>query len=146
MNGKTIRTAVFVGLLLICIAASAAASNIVLRPGQSYRSGGDTIVCTQGGRQAEEVVLQECQVWDDFNKKCLYEKTRHIFGDVECLEECQHWDDFNKRCDYATSCSFQPSSGTFVQTTCDKFDSFNHRCERQKQRLIGGGERRPDKP
>jgi len=146
MVGKTMRAVALFSLLPLCAASLAGASNVVLRPGQSYRSGEDTIVCTEGGRQAEEVIMHDCQFWDDFNKKCLYEKTRHIFGDLECLEECQHWDSFNERCDYATSCSFQPSSGTFVQTTCDRFDSFNHRCLRQKQQLIGGRERKRDKP
>ena len=124
---------------------SLAGETVVLAPGQSYTSGEDTVICSDG-RSMKPIVLKQCQYWDDFNKKCLYESTRYVLPGMECLEQCQHWDSFFKRCDYAVSCRYQKEQGVFVETSCAEFDDFSKKCLRQTEKIIrhGGGRKKND--
>ena len=137
------RTAKIFFLVLLILASPAAllAKTIVLGVGENYTEGDLNVMCVDQKRDAV-VELTECQFWDDFNNRCLYERKIFTYNDIQCVEECQHWDSFNKRCDYAVSCSFQPSSGLFLRRTCDEFDSFNHACVRQKEELLGDAGRK----
>ena len=130
-------------LFLLPLASSAMAGDtIVLSPGQSYTSGEDTVICTEGGSVAP-IAVKKCQYWDDFNKKCLYELTRYSLKGLECIEKCQYWDSFYERCDYAISCRYESGQGVFLETSCAKFDDFNKKCLRQQQKIISRG--KPEK-
>ncbi len=126
---------VLLGILSIGSVAFAGEA-VVLTPGQSYNSGEKTVICTDG-RSTRPIAVTECQYWDEFNKKCLYEATRYVMQGMQCLEDCQHWDSFFKRCDYAVTCKYQPDQGVFVKTSCADFDDFNKKCLRQRQKIIG---------
>ena len=116
----------------------AAGETIVLSPGQSFSSGTDTIICSEDG-SAVPIELKQCQFWDEFNKKCLFESTRYVQQGMECLEQCQHWDDFYSRCDYATSCRYLPDQGVFLETSCSEFDDFSKKCLREKEKILRRG-------
>lgn len=115
-----------------------AGHSVILAPGQTYRAGGDTVICTDGGT-VKPLAVTECQYWDDFNKKCLYKSTRYVLSGMECVEECQHWDRFFKRCDYAVSCTYHPAQGVFLKKSCADFDTFHKKCLRERQQIIGRG-------
>jgi len=126
------------GLSLLALGISSAWSDtIVLEPGETYRAGDHDITCVPH-RHPRPVALGECQYWDDFDKRCLYERKVVSVGALDCVEECQHWDDFRKGCDYATTCTFYPDQGLFVQTSCDEFDTFSRHCLRVKEVKIPG--------
>ena len=140
---------VLINIIILSIGSVALAGNtVVLRPGQSFTSGEDTVVCTEKGKSGP-VAVTECQYWDDFNKKCLYEATRYVTQGMQCVENCQHWDSFFKRCNYAVKCKYQPEQGVFVKTSCVDFDDFNKKCRRQQEKIIGlgdaGGRNRHDR-
>jgi hypothetical protein len=129
---------------LLMSAATAGAREVLLQAGETYRDGNLTIICeTAGaGQTMAPLSLRECQYWDDFNEKCLFEKSILTYGSLECVEECQHWDDFNKRCDYQTKCTFYPTHESFVRSTCGKFDDFTRKCLRTRETKIGPSGRR----
>ena len=135
---NNLRLVLLIAGLFLTSSAVWAGNTIVLSPGQSYTSGDDTVICSDGG-SAEPIALKKCQYWDDFNKKCLYESTRYSLRGMECLEQCQHWDSFFARCDYAISCRYQPEKGIFLETSCAEFDDFNKKCLREQQKIIGPG-------
>lgn len=116
---------------------NAGAVEVNLEVGESYRQGDLAITCgnASGG---EPLALAACQYWDEFNHKCLFEKTTYAFRNLECVEECQHWDKFNSTCLYRTKCVFSPPHKSFVRTTCEKFDNFNHLCVQTREMKIGG--------
>lgn len=114
------------------------AKTIVLGIGETYTEEDLNVICVEQKRQAL-VELKECQFWDDFNERCLYEKKIFTYGELECLEECQHWDKFSQQCHYATQCTFYPSAGIFVKTVCEEFDDFNKACKRTRQNKISDG-------
>lgn len=127
--------AVFItGLLLL--AGNAGAKEINLAPGEIYRQGGLTVTCGESATDAP-LVLKECQYWDDFHKKCLFEKTIYMYKKLECVEECQHWDAFSKICHYQTKCVFYPDQKAFVRITCEEFDDFSNVCVKKKESRIG---------
>lgn len=130
----------FLGAIgIFFLAATAFAdSTVILTPGQSYKSGGNTVVCTDG-ENAAPIAVTECQYWDEFNKKCLFEATRYVLPGMQCLANCQHWDNFFKRCNFAVSCKYMPKQGVFLQTTCVDYDDFNKKCLRQEQKIITQG-------
>jgi hypothetical protein len=63
---------------MLSAAGSAGAREVRLQPGETYREGDLTLRCEEagaGGQAAAPLELRECQYWDDFSKKCLFEKT-----------------------------------------------------------------------
>lgn len=122
-------------ILLFGNATISHAKNVILGVGETYSEGDLNVMCVQQKRDAL-IVLKECQFWDDFNKRCLYEKKIYSYGDFECVAECQHWDKFSETCHYEIQCAFYPSPGIFVQTICQEFDEFSHTCKRTKQTKI----------
>ena len=122
----------FLVLLILGSTNTLLAKTVVLGVGETYSEGDLNVMCVE--QKSEAVVeIKECQFWDKFNDRCLYEKKKFAYGDIECVEECQHWDSFNKRCHYATECAFYPAAGLFVKTVCEEFDDFKNVCKRTKQ-------------
>jgi len=111
------------------------AKTVVLGVGETYTADDLNVICVEQKSRAL-VELKECQFWDDFTDRCLYEKKIFTYGELECIEECQHWEKFNQQCHYATQCTFYPSTGIFVKTICEEFDDFNKVCKRTKQNKI----------
>lgn len=130
------RIAFLVGLLLGS-QSTLFAKTIVLGVGESYTEDDLNVMCVEQKSEAL-IELRDCQFWDDFNDRCLYEKTVYTYGDLECVERCQHWDKFKEVCHFATQCTFHPSAGVFVETTCEEFDEFKNVCKRTKQKKISG--------
>jgi hypothetical protein len=128
----------------LAASATAGAREVRLRAGETFREGNLTLTCeaASAGQTMAPLSLRACQHWDDFNEKCLFEKTILTYGNLECVEECQQWDDFNKTCDYQTRCTFYPAHESFVRTTCDKFDKFKRNCLRTRETKIGQTGRR----
>lgn len=112
------------------------AKEITLDIGETYQQGDLTITCGPSSIETP-LAINNCQHWDDFNKKCLFETTTYLYKKLECVEECQYWDKFNNSCHYQTKCSFYPTQKSFVRTTCEKFDTFNKSCERTRETKIG---------
>ena len=128
-------TSFFWFALILCPPAVGICKSIILEAGETYQDEDLQVMCVQR-RQAQPIIMKECQYWDEFNKQCLYEQKNHLYRDLECIEKCQHWDSFNKRCDYETKCVFHPSQGIFVQTTCEEFDAFSHVCARTGEHIV----------
>ena len=131
---------VLMGLIagVIFLAGSVGAKEVRLDTGETYRQGDLTVTCGQSSTDADSpLALNNCQHWDDFNKKCLFEKTTFTYNNLECAEECQHWDTFNNTCHYRTKCTFYPPQKSFVRTTCEKFDDFNKTCVKTRDMKIG---------
>ncbi len=117
----------FIGVVTL-LAGNVGAKEVSLATGETYRQGDLTVTCGQAITGDKPLVLKNCQHWDDFNEKCLFEKKTYVHKNLECVEECQHWGKFNSTCHYQTKCSFYPAQKSFVRTTCDKFDDFNSTC------------------
>jgi len=116
---------------------SGGAEVVVLHPGESYTAGELTVTCAPNGATPSTVLSRkECQVWDSFGEKCLFERTIKSFAGIECVEECQHWDDFSDTCRFQTSCEFHPGQRVFLKTVCDEFDRFSATCRRTRQVVI----------
>jgi hypothetical protein len=115
------------------------AKEITLNAGETYRQGDLTVTCgcDQASADPTILVLKDCQYWDDFTQKCLFEKTTNVYKNIECIEECQYWDKFNSTCHYRTTCTFYPSQKSFVKTTCERFDDFKKTCLQTKDTRIG---------
>ena len=125
----------FIGLL--CLTGNAGAKVVNLDKGETYRQDDLTVTC--GSSSAElPLTLNACQYWDDFNNRCLFEKTTFSYKNLECVEECQHWDSFNSTCHYRTKCTFSPPNNSFVRTSCEKFDDLNKVCVQTREMKIGG--------
>lgn len=120
---------------VISLASNVGAKELQLAPGEAYSKGDLTVTCGQSSTETP-LALNDCQYWDDFNNKCLFEKTTYMYKNLECVEECQYWDKFKSSCYYKSQCSFYPSSHTFVQTTCEKFDDFNNTCLKMKEKKV----------
>jgi hypothetical protein len=114
----------------------AGAKEVNLGTGETFRQGDLTVTCGQLSTDTS-LALKDCQYWDNFKKKCLFEKTTYIYKDIECVEDCQHWDSFKSTCHYQTTCTFYPSQEEFVRTTCEKFDDFNNTCLKTSEIKIG---------
>ena len=132
---KRLLPLVVAGMTLLTGVPELRAETVVLHPGESHRQGDLNVTCVER-RVARPLVLTDCQHWDDFDKRCLYERKVHSVGRLSCVEECQHWDDFNNVCEYASTCVFYPEHALFVRTTCEEFDSTSRRCLRQKEAKI----------
>jgi len=128
----------FMLVLLLQAAAWASARNVQLKPRETYRGPDLTVTCQgQGGSAPTVLSLKECQYWDEFEKKCLFEKTVFSYFDLGCTEECQHWDAFHKTCDYQSRCTFYPAQEAFVRQTCANFDQYSHKCLKIREEKIG---------
>jgi hypothetical protein len=117
----------FIGAVTF-LAGSVCAKEVSLETGETFRQGNLTVTC--GLTLTEDVpqALKDCQYWDDFNKKCLFEKKTYTYKNLQCVEECQYWEKFNSSCHYQTKCSFDSGQKSFMRTRCDKFDDFNNTC------------------
>lgn len=122
---------------LIFFATHVIAEEINLHKGETYREGNLTVTCSQPLTNVVALALKNCQYWDKFNEKCLFEITTYTYKNLECIEECQHWDKFFSTCHYQTKCSFYPAKKLFVRTTCDKYDDFNKTCVKTSNIRIG---------
>ena len=118
------------------MAATAIGKNIVLEAGESFSNDDLTVMCVGKRDSGQPLTIKECQHWDEFQEKCLFEKKIHFYGQLKCIEECQIWDSFTKKCLYRTSCRFHPDQESFVITTCKDFDSFNNICRQESQKKI----------
>lgn len=110
------------------LAGHVGANEVTLDLGETYRHGDLTVTCGQPLTDEVPLAIKDCQYWDSFNKKCLFETTTYTYKNIECVEKCQYWKKFNGTCHYQTKCSFYPSQKLFVLTTCDKFDDFKKTC------------------
>lgn len=120
---------------MILNARQTSGKNVLLEVGETYQEESLTVMCVEN-KGAEPVILKDCQHWDDFNKKCLYEKKTQSVHALECIEDCQHWDSFNNKCFYETKCSFYAAQKLFIRTTCEEFDTFTNTCKRTKETKI----------
>ena len=131
-----------IGLLLICLLgfpATGLAKEVHLQKGEVYQEGELTIIC-QGepsGSFRQPLVRQECQHWDDYAKKCLFEKTIYTYNNLECSEECQKWDSYTMTCNYQNKCTFYPDQETFLKSTCSEFDNYSRKCLKVGEEKIG---------
>ncbi len=123
--------------LVTFLAGNIAAKEINLDMGGSYSQGNLTVTCGQSLTDDTPLALKDCQYWDNFNKKCLFEMTTYTYKNIECVEKCQHWEKFSSTCHYKTSCTFHPTQESFVQTTCDKYDDFKNTCVKTRDIRIG---------
>ena len=124
---------------LIALPGITVAKEVHLKKGEVYRERDLSVICegSQAGFLGQAIALRECQYWDDFDKKCLFEKTVYTYNDLECVEECQHWDSFNNVCNYQTKCTFYPRQETFVLKTCAEFDDYSGKCLKSREEKIG---------
>ena len=125
MNKKFL-IAFIVGMTFL--ASSVGAKEVSLEVGETYHQGNLTVSCGLPLTEDVPLALKDCQHWDNFNKKCLFEKKTYTYKNLQCVEECQYWEKFNSTCHYQTKCSFDSGQKSFVRTTCDKFDDFNNTC------------------
>lgn len=130
-------------LLCLLCAGSAGAKEIYLKKGEIYRDRDLSVICEGGQALSMPQVLsvRECQYWDDFAKKCLFERTIYTYHDLQCMEECQHWDSFSNSCDYRTKCTFYPAQEAFVHSGCEEFDTYTRKCVKVREEKITGGRR-----
>ncbi|MCJ7599925.1 MAG: hypothetical protein MUO63_00320 [Desulfobulbaceae bacterium] len=138
-----LRTMLLMLVGLLVATATAGAREVQLQAGETYREDDLTVRCevAGAGQAIAPLSLRECQYWDDFNKKCLFEKNILTYRNLECVEECQHWDSFSKTCDYQSKCTFYSDHESFVRITCDEFDDFKHKCLRTRETKIGSSGR-----
>jgi hypothetical protein len=134
-------------VFLVFLPATIGAREIRLKKGEVYRDqdltvsceGGQAKVSSRAGTSGQAIAVRECQQWDDFDKKCLFEKITYSYGDLECVEECQHWDSFSNTCDYQSKCTFYPRQRAFVLRTCAEFDDYSRKCLKSREEKIGVG-------
>lgn len=129
---------VMVVLLICCMIDYGMAAELQIRPGESVRVGDATVMCEDRSVGPAPVIVSECQYWDKYDKRCLFDKRTISTGDLECIEECQHWDSYEKNCEYATKCTNYPDQYLFVRTTCELFDPYEHACRKIKETRING--------
>jgi len=125
--------------VLVALPGVTDAKEVHLKKGEIYRERDLAVICegSQSGSLGQALALRECQYWDDFDKKCLFEKTVYTYNTLECVEECQHWDSFNNVCNYQTKCTFYPRQEAFVLRTCAEFDDYSRKCLKTREEKIG---------
>ena len=141
------RLLLLLAVFLVVLPVTVGAREIRLKKGEVYRDQDLTVICEGGqagvsgqvGTSGQAIAVRECQQWDDFDKKCLFEKITYSFGELECVEECQHWDSFSNTCDYQSKCTFYPRQKAFVLRTCDEFDDYSRKCLKFREEKIGAG-------
>lgn len=135
-----LRLLLLLAAFLVFLPDTTEAREVRLKKGEVYRNRDLTVIC-EGGQQTtglgQPITLRECQYWDDFAKKCLFEKTTHSYGDLECIEECQYWNSFSNTCDYKSKCIFYPQQEAFVLKTCAEFDDYSRKCIKTREVKIG---------
>lgn len=135
-----LRLLLLLAVFLVTLPGTTVAREVRLKKGEVYRDRDLTVIC-EGRQQAaglgQPIALRECQYWDDFAKKCLFEKTIYSYGDLECVEECQYWDSFSNTCDYRSKCTFYPRQEAFVLRTCEEFDDNSRKCLKVREEKIG---------
>lgn len=114
------------------------AGEMRIYPGETVRLGDVTVMCEDKSLGNTPVALTDCQYWDKYDKRCLYEKRTLSVGGHECVEDCQHWDQYEKNCEYATKCLHYPDQNLFIRTSCELFDPYEHACKKTKEIRIGG--------
>lgn len=126
-------------VFLISLPNITGAREIRLKKGEVYRDRDLAVICEggQAGSSVQPIAVRECQYWDDFSQKCLFEKTIYSHGDLECVEECRHWDSFSNTCDYKSKCTFYSQQEAFVLKTCEEFDDNSRKCLRVREEKIG---------
>lgn len=137
-----LRVLLLLAVFLVSLPGTTVAREVRLKKGEVYRDRDLTVICERGQQTSglgQPIALRECQYWDDFAQKCLFEKTIHTYGDLECVEECQYWDSFSNTCDYKSKCTFYPSQEAFVLKTCTEFDDNSRKCLRTREEKIGAG-------
>ena len=141
MNFSSLLRFVGVFFCLLAFPGAVGAREIRLKKGEIYRDRDLAVICEgkTAGASGQTLAVRECQYWDDFDKKCLFEKTTHTFNNVDCVEECQHWDSFSNTCDYQSTCTFHPRQNVFVLKTCAEFDEYSRKCLRFREEKIGAG-------
>ncbi|MBU4176633.1 MAG: hypothetical protein ACYC0O_09500 [Desulfurivibrionaceae bacterium] len=137
------RLLILLAVLLVFLPGAIEAREIRLNKGEVFRDRDLTVIC-EGSPGAvsglvQPIAVRECQYWDDFAKKCLFEKTTYSYGEVECVEECQYWDSFSNTCDYTSTCIFYPQQEAFVLKTCTEFDDHNRKCLKTREEKIRAG-------
>ncbi|MFA7384238.1 MAG: hypothetical protein WC001_12400 [Desulfurivibrionaceae bacterium] len=135
------RLLLLLAVFLVFLPGSSGAREVRLKKGEVYRDRDLTVICDggQASSSGRTMAVRECQYWEDFAKKCLFEKAIHSYGNLECVEECQHWDSFSNTCDYRSKCTFYPRQNAFVLETCAEFDDFNRKCLKVREEKIGAG-------
>ena len=138
-----LRLLLLLAVFLVSLPGTTGAREVRLKKGEVYRDRDLTVTC-EGGQAGisdlgQPIALRECQYWDDFTQKCLFEKTTYSYGDLECVEECQYWDSFSNTCDYKSKCTFYPRQEAFVLKTCTEFDDNSRKCLRVREEKIGLG-------
>jgi hypothetical protein len=63
----------FIGVVTL-LPGNVGAKEVTLATGETYRQGDLTVTCGQALTGDKPMVLKNCQYWDDFNEKCLFEK------------------------------------------------------------------------
>lgn len=125
-------------VFFLAIPVITGAKEVRLQRGEVYRDHDLTVMCEAPTqeifRQAMEV--RECQYWDDYAKKCLFEKTIFTYGALKCVEACQQWDSFKGSCDYQNTCTFYPGQEAFVMSTCDDFEEYSRKCLKVREETI----------
>ncbi|OGQ99898.1 MAG: hypothetical protein A2511_06100 [Deltaproteobacteria bacterium RIFOXYD12_FULL_50_9] len=127
---------VIVVSLIFCMVESGWAAEMRIRLGESVRVGDTTVMCDDRSVGNAPVIISDCQYWDKYDKRCLFEKRTVSAGGIECVEECQHWDAYEKNCEYPTKCTNYPDQNLFVRTTCELFDPYEHVCRKIKETRI----------
>lgn len=138
-----LRLLLLLAVFLVSLPDPIGAREVRLKKGEVLRDRDLTVIC-EGGRggvagYGQPIALRECQHWDDFAQKCLFEKIIHSYGDLECIEECQFWDSFSNTCDYRSKCTFYPQQQAFVLKTCTEFDDHSRKCLKTREEKIGAG-------
>lgn len=135
------RLLLLLAVFLVFLPCNSGAREVRLKKGEVYRDRDLAVICEGGQARSsgQTLAIRECQYWDDFAKKCLFEKIIHSYGNLECVEECQHWDSFSNTCDYQSKCNFYPRQNAFVLKTCAEFDDFSRKCLKVREEKIGTG-------
>lgn len=137
-----LRLLLLLAVFLVALPDAIGAREVRLRKGEAYRDQDLTVICEGGPQTAglgQPIALHECQYWDDFAQKCLFEKTTYSYGDLACVEECQYWDSFSNTCDYKSKCTFYSQQESFILKTCTEFDDNSRKCLRTREEKIGAG-------
>jgi len=122
---------------MVFLAGNVGAKEVHLDIGETYQKGDISITCGKSSIDNFPLTINDCQYWDNYNKRCLFETTTYMYKKLECVEDCQHWDKFNSSCHYKTKCTFYPPQKLFFRTICEKFDDYNKTCLKTKDIKIG---------
>lgn len=114
------------------------AKEVHLKKGEVYRDH-DLVVTCEGenqGSAARPLIIKQCQYWDEYTQKCLFEKTTYTYNNLVCIEECKKWDSYRNACDYQNKCTFEGVYQSFVITDCANFDAYSRQCLETKDEIL----------